>query len=597
VRLAFADFLARHTGDEYAAWYATEGRSLMLTDIELRLERMVNSATYSGSAPEKIEKLIWYRDAGEAVMHSSLDNPGTDLALSFRSSRYGCVNHTYANQNSFNLAYRGRNIFANTGYYFKYGSRHHLTDSRHTRAHNTILVNGVGQAFANEAYGQIVRGAESDHIVYCLGDASHAYADTSHIDAWVRNIAAAGLTQTPADGFGATPLTRYLRHCVMLGGDIAVIYDEIEASAPVTIDWLLNSPVRFSADMRSHVITSENSDGGFAADCRLFASQPMTGTLTDRFVTPPGAGYPDQWHFAARTGASAAQRFLFIVKVRDRSDSPVAHRHQRRHHIARRLDHHRLTRPRDTGIPAYLRLRHRRITRLHRRHRRHRHHRYRRRPRDRHHRHRLYHQAYPLNLLIMSHFRYLLLLLAAAAALTLSAEEKVFADYFDIPVGSGEGTEVIGKIHLERNKDVATSPIPAGYNFVILRQPKGEYFDIATERDSAGRITGVLRVKDGVTLPPAPAKYPVVAALRDGDRTVQRISLNIKAVKKTLWQTFYDRYVPGAIANQRLYGRIQPTDDEVIGCHRRPRLTQRTIQRREMLHHPSQRLPGPHINT
>lgn len=323
VRLAFADFLARHTGDEYAAWYATEGRSLMLTDIELRLERMVNSATYSGSAPEKIEKLIWYRDAGEAVMHSSLDNPGTDLALSFRSSRYGCVNHTYANQNSFNLAYRGRNIFCNTGYYFKYGSRHHLTDSRHTRAHNTILVNGVGQAFANEAYGQIVRGAESDHIVYCLGDASHAYADTSHIDAWVRNIAAAGLTQTPADGFGATPLTRYLRHCVMLGGDIAVIYDEIEASQPVTIDWLLNSPVHFSADMRSYVITSENIDGGFAADCRLFASQPMTGTLTDHFVTPPGTGYADQWHFAARTGASDAQRFLFIVKVRDLPDSPA----------------------------------------------------------------------------------------------------------------------------------------------------------------------------------------------------------------------------------------------------------------------------------
>lgn len=166
----------------------------------------------------------------------------------------------------------------------------------------------------------------------------------------------------------------------------------------------------------------------------------------------------------------------------------------------------------------------------------------------------------------MPHFRYLLLLLAATAALTLSAEEKVFADYFDIPVGSGEGTEVIGKIHLERNKDVATAPIPAGYNFVILRQPKGEYFDIATERDSAGRLTGVLRVKDGVTLPPAPAKYPVVAALRDGDRTVQRISLTVKAVKKTLWQTFYDRYVPGAIANQRLYGRIQPTDDEVTAA-------------------------------
>ena len=40
------------------------------------------------------------------------------------------------------------------------------------------------------------------------------------------------------------------------------------------------------------------------------------------------------------------------------------------------------------------------------------------------------------------------------------AQEKVFATYFDIPVNSPEGTEVTGRIHLERNKDVLTSPIP-----------------------------------------------------------------------------------------------------------------------------------------
>ncbi len=44
---------------------------------------------------------------------------------------------------------------------------------------------------------------------------------------------------------------------------------------------------------------------------------------------------------------------------------------------------------------------------------------------------------------------------------TVTAQEKVFAQYFDIPVNSPEGTEVIGRIHLERNKDVLTHPIPA----------------------------------------------------------------------------------------------------------------------------------------
>ena len=48
------------------------------------------------------------------------------------------------------------------------------------------------------------------------------------------------------------------------------------------------------------------------------------------------------------------------------------------------------------------------------------------------------------------------------------AQEKVFATYFDIPVNSPEGTEVTGRIHLERNKDVLTSPIPKGYKFEIV---------------------------------------------------------------------------------------------------------------------------------
>ena len=51
------------------------------------------------------------------------------------------------------------------------------------------------------------------------------------------------------------------------------------------------------------------------------------------------------------------------------------------------------------------------------------------------------------------------------------AQEKVFAAYFDIPTNSPAGTEVTGRIHLERNKDVLTSPIPKGYKFEIVAQP------------------------------------------------------------------------------------------------------------------------------
>ncbi len=167
----------------------------------------------------------------------------------------------------------------------------------------------------------------------------------------------------------------------------------------------------------------------------------------------------------------------------------------------------------------------------------------------------------------MTKLRFLTLLLCICAALGLRAEEKVFAEYFDIPVGSPAGTEVTGRIHLERNKDVHTSPVPAGYTFEILRQKEGqEYFDIDTERDPEGRLMGVLYVKDGVSLPADRARYPLTIGLKDGKKLVQKFQIKINAVKQTLWSQLYERYVPQVINNPRMYGKKKLSDSEVAAA-------------------------------
>lgn len=168
--------------------------------------------------------------------------------------------------------------------------------------------------------------------------------------------------------------------------------------------------------------------------------------------------------------------------------------------------------------------------------------------------------------MIFNRLKHIVLAVGLLSAVAAGAEEKVFADYFDIPVGSGEGTEVIGKIHLERNKDLPANPIPAGYGFEILKQSKGDYFAISTERDPVGRVTGVLSVREGVTLPSEQATYPIVVALNDGGKLVQKIPVKVKAVKTTLWQTFYDRYLPGVTKNPRLYGKKKLKDEEVAAA-------------------------------
>ncbi len=323
LRVAMADFLARHLGDEYAGWYAGQNQSLLQADFLFRLDRMVNSYGYSSSQPDEIAKLIWYKDTGEAVMHSSLDDLDNDLAVSFKSSRFGCSQHTYANQNAFTIVYKGEDVFRNTGHYFKYASPHHIMDYRHSRAHNTILVDGIGQAFAPEAFGNIVRGAETDNMCYVMGDASHAYTDSCYLKVWINNFVTAGLTQSRENGFGSTPLTRYQRHVLMLGNSVVVVYDDIATSAPARINWMLNNREAFTADGGTFSVV--NSRKGFAADARLFASAPFTPSFTTEFYypTPSKTEYPDHWHYMATTEPRQTFRFLFVVKVRDAGDAAV----------------------------------------------------------------------------------------------------------------------------------------------------------------------------------------------------------------------------------------------------------------------------------
>lgn len=329
VRVAFADFIARRTGDSYACWYAGQCAAELHQDFLLRMDRMVDLSTYDTEEPQNVDKMIWYKDVGEVVMHSDLLHTDRNLSLSFRSSPYGCSQHTFANQNAFNVYYKGVNVFHNTGYYLKYASPHHIMSYRHTRAHNTLLVNGIGQSFTPRAYGSILRGIDGDHISYCLGDASNAYTDTCDLKVWIDHFKEAGIPQTPANGFGATSLTKYLRHVWMLHPGIIVIYDELEASEPVRWDWLLHSSTAFHVEQDGFTLNTANETKSFSTQAQLFSGQEFRTSQTDRFTVPPtdspDSAYPNQWHLKATVKDSRANRFLFIMQVYDQNEeaSPI----------------------------------------------------------------------------------------------------------------------------------------------------------------------------------------------------------------------------------------------------------------------------------
>jgi len=161
--------------------------------------------------------------------------------------------------------------------------------------------------------------------------------------------------------------------------------------------------------------------------------------------------------------------------------------------------------------------------------------------------------------------RYTLLLFAAIVAATIAAPaaEPVTAAYFDIECGSEAGTEVTGALHLVRNKDAHSRPIPAGYRFAIVAQPDGQLFAIDTRRDSEGRLTGVLSVAPGRRLPAAPVEYRLTAGLYDGDTELGRYPLTVNIVERTLYSLLYERYLPRTLSTPRLWGRKSFKDRRV----------------------------------
>ena len=267
---AFADYLACETGNSYAGWYAGECRDLLRRDYELRLYRMCTDQDYNTAFPAGADKMVWYKDAGEVAMHSAPEDTGKDLALSFRSSTFGSGSHTTASQNAFNLLYKGVDVYRSTGYYQNFSDAHNLMSYRHTRAHNSLLVNGIGQPYSTEGYGSVMRAMGGQHISYCLGDASHAYRSISNDPMWVDYFKQAGIEQTPENGFGATPLTKYRRHVLMLHPHKVIVYDELEASEAVRWEWLLHSPTEFKIDAVKKTLSTDNKTKVWLAVTQLF---------------------------------------------------------------------------------------------------------------------------------------------------------------------------------------------------------------------------------------------------------------------------------------------------------------------------------------
>ena len=268
-------------------------------------------------APARIERQSRvFAGVGLAALHTDVMEPAKDLAVYFRSSPFGAKGHMHANQNAVNIAHDGEKIFYSSGFYTTFSDPHSLTSYRHTRAHNTLLVNGCGQAFGHEGYGRIVSHLEKGAFRYVCGDARHAYRKT--VDGqFLGLLAENGIPHDEAHGFGDAHLTRFYRHVVLCSPDLVVIYDDLAAEAASEWSILLHSPAAVAVTPGGSLSlkTARSQVQGL-----VLASDGVAASVTDAYHVAPVdikkkyGEMPKAWHLTFTNQKRVPRaRFLTVL--------------------------------------------------------------------------------------------------------------------------------------------------------------------------------------------------------------------------------------------------------------------------------------------
>lgn len=316
----YADAAAQLLDNPYAAWYARKITANLEIDISkdeefrwFRITKHLPSGSLNLLPSLDLPQAEIFRDVGVAYMHTSIQDPKNDLMLSARSSPFGSLAHTHAEQNSFNISYKGKRLFYNTGYRAAMMDPHFKGWYKHTQGHNAVLIDGEGQPFNAGAYGWMPRFLNNDEISYAVGDASQAYSGTD-------------LKDTTDLG-----LTKFRRHYIMLRPSTIIIYDELEADHDATWTWLLHNDTGMKVDAVRYQILAGNEEG--EAKVNLFTSSDIDFQVTDQFSIPVEnwtskkdhsgqiIDFKDQWHFKGVSKKKLAKmRFLAIFQILPNGD-------------------------------------------------------------------------------------------------------------------------------------------------------------------------------------------------------------------------------------------------------------------------------------
>lgn len=215
--------------------------------------------------PQPLSRARLFPDTGLISLHTDPAHPETEIALVARCSRFASISHSHADQGSFALLCGGTALISPSGYFGRqYGTRHHFAWTNQTRAHNTILIDSMGQKpFSFEAQGRVL--SAQDH-----GDHLTAEIDPSPAYPWVR---------------------AWTRH-FSLTADALILTDRIQLDAPREISWLLHALSR-PEEGDGEILIRRN---GVRLSIRIASGLLPHPQIRDQFDVPLNEGEPAAYH-------------------------------------------------------------------------------------------------------------------------------------------------------------------------------------------------------------------------------------------------------------------------------------------------------------
>ena len=307
------------TGSPLHAWYWQAGSSTVRKNQRyspwLLMLLGLNVKPVTGQLPALNS---WpFEDAGVVAMHSASSAPNRSSVF-FRASEYGSWVHSHADQNSFVLVSKGKDLLISGGHFPYFLSPHHATVTRATRYKNALTFDGgIGQAEASistvTAPGKPLESRDARGLLLNYGDNGNWGVTTGDATLAYRSYDSSTYKWTPLLS-DATRSVAYNRNEKVL-----VVYDYAASATPRRWELNFNALSAFAASGN----TAQVSNGDAAACIDVYGSKGAFAT-SKGFAIAPENGAADQYQARFSVASKSAQLVAVTVIREDCRSVPVA---------------------------------------------------------------------------------------------------------------------------------------------------------------------------------------------------------------------------------------------------------------------------------